>query len=81
MVDIVTQNNPPEKSGCINSLILSLNPTELLEILGLEQDENWRAPVLMPAGCLLCVSPVLLSPKWKRQSARSVITSDHDTQG
>ncbi|OBU10939.1 EF-P beta-lysylation protein EpmB [Morganella psychrotolerans] len=43
MVDIVTQK-PLAREVWLQQLADSVtNPTELLEILGLEQDENWRA--------------------------------------
>ncbi|EMD6371289.1 TPA: EF-P beta-lysylation protein EpmB [Morganella morganii] len=43
MVDIVTQKQPAREVWLHQLTDSVTNPTELLEILGLEQDENWRA--------------------------------------
>ena len=43
MVDIVTQKQPAREVWLHQLTDSVTNPTELLAILGLEQDENWRA--------------------------------------
>lgn len=65
MVDIVTQKQPAREVWLHQLTDSVTNPTELLAILGLEQDENWRAGTDARRLFALRV-PVLLSPKWKK---------------